>query len=78
VWARRSTWRQVRYKSDNIKCVTNDDVKIEQDRIGAHYNQKVDIYSLGIIFFEMCYRFSTAMERALVNIAIQRINLIHT
>lgn len=26
--------------------------------------QKVDIYSLGIIFFEMCYRpFSTDMER---------------
>lgn len=28
------------------------------------YNQKVDLYSLGIIFFEMCHRpFSTGMER---------------
>lgn len=28
------------------------------------YNQKVDVYSLGIIFFEMCHRpFETGMER---------------
>ncbi|RKP11474.1 kinase-like domain-containing protein, partial [Piptocephalis cylindrospora] len=32
--------------------------------LGVKYTQKVDIYSLGIIFFEMCYPFSTAMERA--------------
>ncbi|PRP82937.1 eukaryotic translation initiation factor 2-alpha kinase 4 isoform 1 [Planoprotostelium fungivorum] len=29
------------------------------------YDQKVDVYSLGIIFFEMCYSFSTGMERVL-------------
>ncbi|KAL7298279.1 hypothetical protein TKK_0008630 [Trichogramma kaykai] len=31
----------------------------------AIYNQKVDIYSLGIIFFEMCRAPTTGMERAL-------------
>jgi len=35
----------------------------EQDRPGAYYNQKVDVYSLGIIFFELFNSFSTAMER---------------
>lgn len=33
----------------------------------AIYNQKVDIYSLGIIFFEMCHKpLSTGMERVKV------------
>nr|1ZYC_A Chain A, Serine/threonine-protein kinase GCN2 [Saccharomyces cerevisiae]1ZYC_B Chain B, Serine/threonine-protein kinase GCN2 [Saccharomyces cerevisiae]1ZYC_C Chain C, Serine/threonine-protein kinase GCN2 [Saccharomyces cerevisiae]1ZYC_D Chain D, Serine/threonine-protein kinase GCN2 [Saccharomyces cerevisiae]1ZYD_A Chain A, Serine/threonine-protein kinase GCN2 [Saccharomyces cerevisiae]1ZYD_B Chain B, Serine/threonine-protein kinase GCN2 [Saccharomyces cerevisiae] len=29
----------------------------------GHYNEKIDMYSLGIIFFEMIYPFSTGMER---------------
>ncbi|KAJ4324106.1 eukaryotic translation initiation factor 2-alpha kinase [Neodidymelliopsis sp. IMI 364377] len=29
----------------------------------GNYNDKVDMYSMGIIFFEMCYPLSTAMER---------------
>jgi eukaryotic translation initiation factor 2-alpha kinase 4 len=30
---------------------------------GGSYNNKVDMYSLGIMFFEMCEQFETAMER---------------
>ncbi|KAI9261602.1 kinase-like domain-containing protein [Phascolomyces articulosus] len=33
---------------------------------GMRYNQKVDMFSLGVIFFEMCYTFSTGMQRAVV------------
>jgi len=34
----------------------------EQER-GQHYDEKVDMYSLGIIFFEMCFPFHTGHER---------------
>ncbi|KAF9353081.1 hypothetical protein BGX34_011807 [Mortierella sp. NVP85] len=32
---------------------------------GFRYNTKADMYSLGIIFFEMCYPLATGMERAM-------------
>ncbi|KAF9184078.1 hypothetical protein BGZ51_003580 [Haplosporangium sp. Z 767] len=32
---------------------------------GVRYNSKCDMYSLGIIFFEMCYPLATGMERAM-------------
>ncbi|KAF1964275.1 kinase-like protein [Bimuria novae-zelandiae CBS 107.79] len=31
--------------------------------VTGNYNDKVDMYSMGIIFFEMCYPLSTGMER---------------
>lgn len=38
--------------------------ELNTSSLKATYNQKVDIYSLGIMFFEMCYRpLSTGMER---------------
>ncbi|RCH92872.1 hypothetical protein CU098_002849, partial [Rhizopus stolonifer] len=33
---------------------------------GMRYNQKVDMFSLGVIFFEMCYQFSTGMQRVII------------
>ncbi|KAJ2159991.1 eukaryotic translation initiation factor 2-alpha kinase [Coemansia sp. RSA 552] len=39
---------------------------MSQTSSGARYNQKVDMYSLGIMFFEMCYPMRTGMERAAV------------
>eukprot|EP01119_Soliformovum_irregulare_P020911 TRINITY_DN6843_c0_g2_i2.p1 TRINITY_DN6843_c0_g2~~TRINITY_DN6843_c0_g2_i2.p1 ORF type:complete len:1469 (-),score=373.99 TRINITY_DN6843_c0_g2_i2:69-4475(-) len=44
----------------------------EQDKVGIHYDQKVDIYSLGIIFFEMCVPFTTGMERIMTLNALRK------
>jgi translation initiation factor 2-alpha kinase 4 len=35
-----------------------------KSEVAGSYNDKVDMYSLGIIFFEMCYPLLTGMERA--------------
>ncbi|KAJ8140889.1 hypothetical protein OY671_005928 [Metschnikowia pulcherrima] len=32
----------------------------------GQYDEKVDMYSLGIMFFEMCYQLGTGMERAMI------------
>ena len=37
-----------------------------EQMLGALYDQKVDIFSLGVIFFELNYIFTTEMERAKV------------
>ncbi|RIA85582.1 kinase-like domain-containing protein [Glomus cerebriforme] len=44
--------------------------------IGTRYNQKVDIYSLGIIFFEICYKFSTEMERRMTIMNLRKPEII--
>nr|XP_019007722.1 PEK/GCN2 protein kinase [Kwoniella pini CBS 10737]OCF46503.1 PEK/GCN2 protein kinase [Kwoniella pini CBS 10737] len=40
--------------------------------ISKSYNEKADMYSLGIIFFEMCYAFKTSMERAHILNAVRQ------
>ncbi|KAG2457539.1 E2AK4 kinase, partial [Polypterus senegalus] len=43
----------------------------------ATYNQKVDLYSLGIIFFEMCYRpMDTASERISVLMKLRQLSIV--
>lgn len=32
----------------------------------GEYDEKIDMYSLGIIFFEMCYQLGTGMERVMI------------
>ncbi|KAK9467436.1 kinase-like domain-containing protein [Lipomyces arxii] len=39
------------------------------------YNEKVDMYSLGIIFFEMCYPLRTGMERVQVLLNLRKPNI---
>lgn len=49
------------------------DLYMSPERVsGTEYNHKVDIYSLGVIFFELHYPFSTEMERAkvIVNVLV--------
>ncbi|KAF8983829.1 hypothetical protein BGZ46_009397 [Entomortierella lignicola] len=43
---------------------------------GIRYNTKADMYSLGIIFFEMCYPLSTGMERAMTLRNLQQPDII--
>ncbi|WWC92548.1 uncharacterized protein L201_007507 [Kwoniella dendrophila CBS 6074] len=43
--------------------------------ISRSYNEKADMYSLGIIFFEMCYPFKTAMERVHILNAVRQPNI---
>ncbi|WVR08793.1 hypothetical protein IAU60_005851 [Kwoniella sp. DSM 27419] len=40
--------------------------------ISRSYNEKADMYSLGIIFFEMCYSFKTTMERVHILNAVRQ------
>ncbi|XP_054164828.1 eIF-2-alpha kinase GCN2-like [Oppia nitens] len=51
-----------------------DNLNINSNKI--YYTQKVDIYSLGVIFFEMSYPFQTLMERTKVVINLRNKNII--
>ncbi|KAI9637172.1 kinase-like domain-containing protein [Dioszegia hungarica] len=39
--------------------------------VSRSYDEKADMYSLGVIFFEMCFHFDTQMERAQILTAIR-------
>jgi serine/threonine protein kinase len=43
----------------------------ELEQVGGRYDAKVDMYSLGIMLFEMRRRFDTGMERAQLIIALR-------
>ncbi|KAK9721901.1 eukaryotic translation initiation factor 2-alpha kinase [Basidiobolus ranarum] len=48
----------------------------DKSKYGSRYTQKVDIYSLGVIFFEMCCPFSTGMERAIALGDIRSVDIV--
>ncbi|CAL1531308.1 unnamed protein product [Lymnaea stagnalis] len=51
--------------------------EVMQGRGKVHYDQKVDIYSLGIIFFEMCYKCqTTGMERVRIINNLRQANIL--
>ncbi|KAJ1921520.1 eukaryotic translation initiation factor 2-alpha kinase [Mycoemilia scoparia] len=52
------------------------EVQNRSSKESVRYDQKVDMYSLGIILFEMCYPLKTAMERAKVITALRRPEII--
>lgn len=44
---------------------------------GLAYNYKVDIYSLGLIYFELLYEFGTEMERISTLKTIRKLQFPH-
>jgi serine/threonine protein kinase len=56
-------------ENDNIQYTSNIGTHfyISPEQLhGLQYDQKVDVFSLGVIFFELNYPFVTEMERAKV------------
>ncbi|GMM31741.1 serine/threonine-protein kinase [Martiniozyma asiatica (nom. inval.)] len=51
-------------------------VAVEVNEGSGSYNEKVDLYSLGIIFFEMIYPLDTAMERYSKIVALRKKEII--
>ncbi|KAJ4502778.1 eukaryotic translation initiation factor 2-alpha kinase [Exophiala dermatitidis] len=39
---------------------------------GSHYDSRADMYSLGVMFLEMCYPFTSAMEKAKIMDGLRR------
>lgn len=58
------TNNQVEPTDQNLSTVVGTLFYTANEVASGHYDEKVDMYSLGIILFEMCYPMSTGMERA--------------
>lgn len=58
------TNNQVESTDENLSTVVGTLFYTANEVASGHYDEKVDMYSLGIILFEMCYPMSTGMERA--------------
>ncbi|KIY32862.1 PEK/GCN2 protein kinase [Cryptococcus gattii E566] len=66
---------QIASPVDNIDQTSNIGTSLyiaPEVAISRSYNEKADMYSLGIIFFEMCYPFKTAMERIHILTAVRQ------
>lgn len=58
---------------DDLTSDVGTTLYLANEAIGdGSYNEKVDMYSLGIIFFEMCYPMRTGMERVQVLLRLRR------
>ncbi|CUM64213.1 uncharacterized protein PRCAT00001807001 [Priceomyces carsonii] len=70
--ARNSQFSSVLLNNNQVSSKNNEDLSTvvgtvfytAKEVASGHYNEKVDMYSLGIIFFEMCFPLATGMERA--------------
>ncbi|KAL6451422.1 GCN2 eIF-2-alpha kinase GCN2 [Candida maltosa Xu316] len=59
-----STNNQVEAKDNDLSTIVGTLFYTANEVATGNYDEKVDMYSLGIIFFEMCYPLATGMERA--------------
>lgn len=57
---------QVAPKNKDLSTVVGTFFYTAKEVASGDYDEKVDMYSLGIIFFEMCYKLGTGMERAMI------------
>lgn len=57
---------QVSTPNNDLSTVVGTFFYTAREVASGTYDEKIDMYSLGIIFFEMCYQLGTGMERAMI------------